>query len=94
MKDQIYSPEKNSMKNSFIKNIFYSNEKEYIWQECFLTNTNLFWLNEKIFWYHEKEWCNENIFYQIQSYFDWIKINFHIIWIFIFVIFQQLYAAD
>ena len=30
MKDQIYSPEKNSMKNSFIKNIFYSNEKEYI----------------------------------------------------------------
>ena len=30
MKDQIYSPEKDSMKNSFIKNIFYSNEKEYI----------------------------------------------------------------
>ena len=51
-------------------------------------------MNKNIFWYHEKKWYNDNIFYLIQIYFDWIKTYFYIIWIFSFATYQQPYIFD
>ena len=55
MEDQICSPEKYWMKNSYKKKYVLLEWKKYIREECFLLNTNLFWLNKNIFWYHEKK---------------------------------------
>ena len=65
MGDQICSPEKCSMKNSYNKSIFYLNEKN-------MTE----WKYILMLW--KKGWYNENIFYWIKICFDWIKIYFDI----------------
>ena len=71
MEDQMYSPGKHSMKNSYNRNVLL----EWIKNPY---DKNLFWLNKTIFSCHDKKWYNENIFYWIQIYFDWIKIYFDI----------------
>ena len=84
MEDQICSPEKYSIKNSYNKNIFYLNEKKTHDKNVSYWIQNYFdWI--KTFWYHEKKkviqwkyillntklfWLNENIFsYHMNFYF-------------------------
>ena len=54
MEDQILSPEKFWMKNSYNRKIIYLNEKNIIWPKYFLLYINLFRSNKNIFWYPEK----------------------------------------
>ena len=69
MEDEICSPEKYSVKNS------YFTWMKKIWSKYFLLNTNLFLLSENIhFDIMRKRWYNENIFYWIQICSDWMKI--------------------
>ena len=79
MEDQICSPEKCSMKNSYNKNIFYLNEKNIYIIKMFLIEYKFTLTKWKCILIHEKRGYNQNIFYWIQTCFNWIKIYFEII---------------
>ena len=92
LEDQICSPEKYSMKNSHNKNIFYLNENIFWYHEKEVDIMKIYFIEYKFVLIECKyiliSWKKGDIMKLYFIKIDWIKMYFHIIWIFIFETFQ------